>query len=305
MFTLLACIALSHPHIAAQAQPAATIYRFIAYGDTRGHSADDHDVHVQSEIVADAVQAKPAFILQTGDLVFDSSNASLWNVFDAYMKPIWDAGIPYYPARGNHDDVGTSMYLGYMKKRIVPGWHGHPRTKNLLNYAFDKPPLRFVAIDTETSTEPGSKQYKWIESQLAGAEKKGLRPIPMFHIAIHSIGNHGTNEKKQAELQPLFEKYHVPLVFQGHDHIYYRTRRHGIVYLVTGGGGAPLYDLHPDRDPRNAADDPADPNWPDVSQSAHHYCVCDVFPDHIDVTVKAVDYQGPNPIDQFSVPLGK
>ena len=28
----------------------------------------------------------------------------------------------------------------------------------------------------------------------------------------------------------------------GHDHLYYRTKRDGITYLITGGGGAPLYD---------------------------------------------------------------
>lgn len=301
MTLLLACLLLSHSQVATKEE--SPLYSFVAYGDTRGHGPDDHDTHVQQAIVAGALELKPALILQTGDLVFDSSVPKLWDQFDVFMKPVWAAGIPYYPARGNHDDVGTSIYLAFMKKRIVPTWHGHPRTKNLLNYAVDKAPLRFIAIDTETSTAPSSKQYKWIESELAAAEKRGLAPIPMFHIAIHSIGNHGTNEKKQAELQPLFEKYHVPLVFQGHDHIYYRTRRHGTVYVVTGGGGAPLYDLHPGRDPRDEASDPTDPSWPDVSVSAYHYCACDVFKDHIDVTVRAVDYNGPNPIDTFTIPL--
>lgn len=300
MNLLLAFLLLSRPQ--ATTQDSKPIYRFVAYGDTRGSSADDQDMHVQKAIVGGAVSAKPALILQTGDLVFDSSIPKLWSQFDAYMKPIWVAKIPYYPARGNHDDVGTSMYLAFMKKRIVPTWH-NTANGSLLNYVVDKAPLRFIAIDTEASTAQGSSQYKWIESELLDAVKKHLRPIPMFHIAIHSIGNHGSNEKKQSELQPLFEEYRVPLVFQGHDHIYYRTRRHGTVYVVTGGGGAPLYDLHPGRDPRDQAADPSDPAWPEVSQAVHHYCVCDVFKDHIHVTVKAVDYKGPNPIDDFNVPL--
>ncbi len=304
MIALIACLSLAALRPQAPNAPAdKPIFRFVAYGDTRGHSADDHDMHIQKAIVAGALDAKPALILQTGDLVFDSSIPQLWDQFDSFMEPIWSAHIPYYPARGNHDDVGTSMYLAFMKKHIVHTWNGHPRTGNLLNYVVDKSPLRFIAIDTEVSAAPGSSQYKWIERQLAGADKKGLEPVPMFHIAIHSIGSHGSNAQKQGELQPLFEKYHVPLVFQGHDHIYYRTRRHGTVYVVTGGGGAPLYDLHPDRDPRDQAADPSDPNWPEVSQKVFHYCVCDVFKDHIEVTVRAVDFNGPNPIDQFSVPL--
>jgi hypothetical protein len=43
-------------------------------------------------------------------------------------------------------------------------------------------------------------------------------------------------------LDSLFQKHGVKLVFQGHDHLYYRTVRSGITYVVTGGGGAPLYD---------------------------------------------------------------
>lgn len=301
MSLLLACLILAHSRpTAVEAKP---IYRFVAYGDTRGSAADDHDMHIQEEIVAGALAAKPALILQTGDLVFDSSVAQLWDQFDNFMKPVWDSHVPYYPVRGNHDDVGTSMYLAFMKKHIVRTWQGNPRTRNLLNFVVDKAPLRFIAIDTESSTAPSSAQYKWIETELAGAAKKGLEPVPMFHVAIHSIGSHGSNAKRQTELQPLFEKYHVPLVFQGHDHIYYRTRRHGTVYVVTGGGGAPLYDLHPDRDPRDQASDPADPNWPEVSQRAFHYCICDVFNDHVEITVQAVNFNGPNPIDQFSVPL--
>ena len=31
------------------------------------------------------------------------------------------------------------------------------------------------------------------------------------------------------------------LVFCGHDHLYYRTTRDGVTYVVTGGGGAPPY----------------------------------------------------------------
>jgi hypothetical protein len=137
---------------------------------------------------------------------------------------------------------------------------------------------------------------------MADGEKKGLSCVPFFHIALHSIGDHGSNTKKRAEIEPLFEKYHVPLVFQGHDHIYYRAKRHGIVYVVTGGGGAPLYELHADRDKRDP-NDPEDPNWPDVSASAHHYCICSVYKDHIEITVPAVRFQGPSPLDDFSVPL--
>jgi len=42
-------------------------------------------------------------------------------------------------------------------------------------------------------------------------------------------------------LVPLFELYDVDMVFTGHDHNYEHGEVNGIHYVVTGGGGAPLY----------------------------------------------------------------
>jgi hypothetical protein len=42
-------------------------------------------------------------------------------------------------------------------------------------------------------------------------------------------------------LCPLFEQYGVNIVFNGHNHCYERSVANGVTYIVTGGGGAPLY----------------------------------------------------------------
>jgi acid phosphatase type 7 len=52
---------------------------------------------------------------------------------------------------------------------------------------------------------------------------------------------------------PLFEKYKVSVVFAGHMHNYQRRIDNGITYIVTGGGGAPLYDLQPGNVPAIAS----------------------------------------------------
>ena len=44
-------------------------------------------------------------------------------------------------------------------------------------------------------------------------------------------------------LVPLFEQYRVTAVFNGHDHNYQRHVKNGVQYIVTGGGGAPLYPV--------------------------------------------------------------
>ena len=44
-------------------------------------------------------------------------------------------------------------------------------------------------------------------------------------------------------LSPLFEQYGVDVVFNGHRHNYERNKVNGVTYVVTGGGGAPLYPM--------------------------------------------------------------
>ena len=41
----------------------------------------------------------------------------------------------------------------------------------------------------------------------------------------------------------MFEKYHVTAGLFGHDHNYQHYLKSGVHYIVSGGGGAPLYDV--------------------------------------------------------------
>src|SRR5438874_675379 len=52
--------------------PPDSLFRFAAYGDTR----NGHEVH--QEIVNAVMAYHPALVLQTGDLVADSSNEAMW-----------------------------------------------------------------------------------------------------------------------------------------------------------------------------------------------------------------------------------
>jgi len=51
------------------------------------------------------------------------------------------------------------------------------------------------------------------------------------------------DNKHMTALEPLFEKYKVTAGFFGHDHNYQHYLKDGVHYFITGGGGAPLYDV--------------------------------------------------------------
>ena len=58
-----------------------------------------------------------------------------------------------------------------------------------------------------------------------------------------SLASRHVNNPHMTALTPMFEKYHVSAAFFGHDHNYQHYLKNSIHYVVTGGGGAPLYDV--------------------------------------------------------------
>lgn len=249
---------------AVRSQEPQTL-RFAVYGDTR----DGHKAH--RDVVQHIVLSAPAFVLQTGDLVKSSTDNGLWKIYDSITADM-RAKMPVYPSRGNHDVGGT----GYEDRVTAPFTSG-----NKLYYSFNQGNSHFVslAIDEFVPYDVGSEQYKWLEADLAAASPTARHIFVFFHVAPYSIGNHGSNLIVRRILCPLFEKYNVRAVFNGHDHIYYHTRRNGIHYIVTGGGGAPLY--YPD--PKKGAIEG------DKWARAHNYVICDVKGDKVDVIVYRSD----------------
>ena len=274
-------IVLFAPFGFAQSDKNSRLSRFVIYGDTR----TNHKVH--RKVVLAAVEQRPDFIVQTGDLVANSNSAKQWTNFDRIIEPIRKNDIAYYPARGNHDVGKRSKYAEEMPASLHSG--------NIFYYRFDIQNLRFLALDTESDLSVKSVQYKWLEKELKDARTENKFVVPFFHQAIFSVGDrHGSNVLLQSILHPLFKQYGVRLVFQGHDHIYYRTTRDGIAYLVTGGGGAPLYHIVA-----------SELQTGDVAKRLHHFCVADLFHDEIKITVYAVSRKDARitVIDKFVVPI--
>jgi 3',5'-cyclic AMP phosphodiesterase CpdA len=262
----------------AAAPAADVVLRFAAYGDTR----DGHDVH--RTIVANVMRFQPALVLQTGDLVHHGSSAEEWKVFDDITGAMRQQ-IAYYPARGNHDVAAEGYYEQRVTQPVLSG--------NKLYYSLEKGSLHFVAIDTQQPLGPESDQGRWLEADLAQAEAAGRFIVPFFHQAIFSVGRHAIESdvlEDKAILHPLFRHHGVRLAFEGHDHLYYRTVRDGITYVVTGGGGAPLYQReHPEVGRPE-----------DVYKSVNHFCIVDVHAGRIVVNAYESDL---TPLDHFEVAL--
>ena len=102
-------------------------------------------------------------------------------------------------------------------------------------------------------------------------------------------------ESVREQFHDIFVEHGVDIVFAGHDHYYYRTVRDDIQYVVTGGGGAPLYDIQAD----------IDTDWQpgDVGFSDYHYCVCRInnVTNQLDVEVFLMGED--TPVDEIHLDL--
>ena len=239
---------------------------FCVYGDTR----DGHAMH--RKVLALMLKQQPEFILQTGDLVHDGSSRHLWEIYDGITGTARKQ-VPFYPARGNHDLGGP----GYAARVTAPFTSG-----NKLYYSFDKANCHFIclAVDEVTAYALNSAQYKWLRQDLETTRQTHPAHIfVFFHVPPYSIGAHGSDLEVRRQLCPLFTRYGVDVVFNGHDHNYYRTKRDGVTYIVTGGGGAPLYPVTPSKGAIQG----------DKYESVNNGVVCDVKGASVTLTALRAD----------------
>ena len=142
--------------------------------------------------------------------------------FERPYKKLLDSGVKFYASLGNHDAREQRYYKLF-------------NMEGNLYYTFSpKAEIRFFALE---STYLVPEQVAWLEKELkvSGSHWK----IVFLHHPLYSSGErHGSDVKLREVLEPLFLKYNVSLVLQGHDHFYERLKpQKGIEYFVVGSGG--------------------------------------------------------------------
>ncbi len=240
----------------------------IIYGDSR----TNHNIH--REIVNLIVNETPKVTFHTGDLVDDGSQSDEWNIFNDITAKLRKMA-PFYPALGNHEN-NSQLYFDNFVLPNNEHW-----------YSVEIDTIHFIILDSNFGISEDSKQYKWLENDLQNVNDEIKFIIIIFHHPLFSSGPHQEDEKGlRAILIPLFEEYNVDIIFNGHDHIYERSLYNGIYYIVSGGGGAPLYNQE---------------NYNAYSQlfiKTHHFCRLYIMNKQLFVDVIDINY---NLIDQFKI----
>jgi len=231
-----------------------TAFNFVVFGDTR----TQHQFH--QAVVERIVAQEPDFVLHTGDLVADGLDAGQWDTFFEIERELI-AHVPLFPALGNHE--GNAPH--YFDFFYLPGNEGW--------YVFDYGNARFLCLQVDGIADfgPQSEQYAWLEATLAANMQPWL--FVYFHIPPYSSVQDYSEEIVRQTLTPLFEQYEVDVVFNGHKHNYERNEVNGVTYVVTGGGGAPLYAMQ-EQEPTQAA-----------FAKAYHFVLLEIDGNRLEATV--------------------
>jgi N-acetylneuraminic acid mutarotase/predicted MPP superfamily phosphohydrolase len=256
------------------------VFTFIAYGDTRASSGGGVSP-LHDDLVSKYLRSDPEMIIHTGDLMTQGGDAANWPGYLQSVSAVgqWDPNLKIYYAVGNHEqytsgvpDVDWSTYLSHVDfSDVVDESAGETE----LYYSFNWQNIHFIFLNSidgwvgEDFTCP-TAQWNWLLSDFEHNDKELV--VVSMHNPSYSVRADRPDRWAQAAsiratFHDLFVDNGVDIVFAGHDHQYYHTVRDGIDYVVSGGGGAPLYEI-----------DTEAPDWVagDVGFSDYHYCVCNI-----------------------------
>ena len=208
-------------------------FRFLYLGDAQ-NSIKSHWSRVIRAAFAAAPDAR--FIVHAGDLVDRGTDDVHWGEW--FQAAGWiNTMIPSLPSPGNHE---------YEKPReertpgALPAITGHWRAQFTLPqngpkgleetaYFIDYQGARIISLN---SNEAQEKQAEWLDQILS--KNPGRWTIVTFHHPIYSSAKDRDNAKIRKLWQPIFDRHHVDLVLQGHDHTYART---GLETTAVADGG--------------------------------------------------------------------
>lgn len=240
-------------------------FTFLYLGDTQNNI-----LSVASRTIRQALRsvARPALVVHAGDLVASRDELAHddewgeWNAAGGWAY----AAIPQLVAAGNHEYIDILQADGSESRTLgkhFPAQFAVPRNGaegvTDTSYISDYQGVRFVVLDGTSALDLGTleSQTRWLENALQNSRATWL--VVVMHQPIYTCARPKDTEELKAAWQPLFDRYKVDLVLQGHDHCYSRlshsagraatrqaqqsNRPIGPVYLVSVTGSK-MYGLN-------------------------------------------------------------
>jgi hypothetical protein len=236
------------------ASATAKPFSFLYFGD-----AQNDIKSLWSRVVRSAFRDAPRarFLVHAGDLINAANRDAEWGEWHAAGGWV-NATVPSVPSPGNHE-YDKKQLSGHWRPQFALPLNGPPGLEETCYY-LDYQGVRIVSLNTE---ERQAEQAEWLDRVLTDNPHRWT--ILTFHRPMYSSAKGRDNAGLRQKWVPVFDKHHVDLVLQGHDHTYARSRnlragvnvrddRSGTVYVVSVSG-TKMY--HVERQPwmRRTAED--------------------------------------------------
>jgi predicted phosphodiesterase len=205
-------------------------FQFALIGDSRDGEK------TFTRLMEKVLERRPHFIIHLGDMITRPGKKE-WKGFFRVSKLI---DLPFFPVAGNHD-VGDTLQGEEMYRKQFD----LPEEKTC--YSFRAGGILFVILDSEKGKRKIlEEQWKWLEQTLSSSGERFKLVFlhrPLFPPADSLKLGKAMDKYPSARdnLHALFKRTKVRAVFAGDDHRYHWEERDQIVYVITGGGGAPIY----------------------------------------------------------------
>ncbi|NGM66896.1 purple acid phosphatase family protein [Sphingobacterium sp. SGR-19] len=204
-----------------------------------------------------AIQTCPKadFILHAGDLINRSNSDNEWGEW-FYAGTGINSSYPQLMVPGNHEYFRDEQKV----LTLDPHWQQQFRLPENgvagleeSNYYVDYGPLRIIALNTQMimlDSTYRNAQAQWLEQILKSSTAKWT--VVMCHHPVYSTAKSRDNYQFADLFRPLFERYGVHLLLQGHDHTYARSavpsnKEKKPVYIVSVAGPK-MYQVDPQKE---------------------------------------------------------
>jgi hypothetical protein len=252
-------------------------FSFIVYGDSRTLRAPRSEL--TNKISDFSLIRNLDFSIHSGDIVEDGRIQSQWDNYFIDTEILYSK-IPGIFVEGNHEGgLNTLMY-----ENFFPGVKYSQRY-----YSFIFGNCGFIILNSngyyDVSIE--EEQKDWLNQTLYEYSQLNEYNFVFLH---HPLLHNRTKSYLRDDWPPLFERYNVTCVFCGHNHNYERsypiinqtvidehtsiieynaTEKYNYrslsdpIYIVSGGAGAPLYNIH-------------EYDFIAYTNSTYHFCMIDI-----------------------------
>jgi hypothetical protein len=220
---------------------------FVIYGDMRfTDPAERHQAAPGPRValVNQIASVSPDALILTGDIPWHGNLQD----YDVYTQEtaIWrERHLRIYPVLGNHE-----LQLCAEAECLEDWWRTFPELRGRRWYELALGSrVRVFALDSNIPLRPGSPQRTWLERRMQSLPPEvGFVILALHHppVADQALFITRGNEESLAHYLSSIAPRSAArfIVAAGHVHNYERFEKNGVVYLVSGGGGAKPLKVH-------------------------------------------------------------